>query len=521
MSRPLLLETSHWKEEILSYDPVGNIKGIVFEDLQGKQRHDYGYDDLSQLILENGHRYTYDSTYNLISKDNQPQLTNEINQLLHDGEIQYTYDLNGNLISDQTNTYSYDALNRLTIVKNNTESIEYTYDHLNRRLTKRKQNQIIRFFYTGQNEIGSVDKHGQSQEIKILGQGLLGDIGATSAIELQGKVYIPLHDHRGNIALLLDKESDTIFESYHYTAFGEEDSSEHPLNPWRFSSKRVDPETSFIYFGERYYSPKIRRWITRDPINFEGGINFYAYVENNPLTYCDPIGCFPWPTSDIDPVPVMLGGLQVVGGMAEATAATALMTAGGWTGVGPVLGGIMLAHSFDQMATGTKQMCSGTHVDTATKQLIEKTGVSPGIANTVDMAIGMGKSQVTKMTTNLVSKTAKSVASTSKTSAAIKLKPLTRRNFRENLSRYTNTRPDLSHDAHHVFPKEFKEQFARLGIDVHHPKYGAWWEKNAHRSTWYDYNKAWEIRLRDIKSKEEALELGRQMMNKENIKINF
>lgn len=521
MSRPLLLEASHWKEEILSYDPAGNIKGIVFEDLQGKQRHDYGYDDLSQLILENGHHYTYDSTYNLINKDNQPHLTNEINQLLHDGEVHYTYDLNGNLISDQTNTYSYDALNRLTIVKNNTEYIEYTYDHLNRRLTKRKQNQIIRFFYTGQNEIGSVDKHGQSQEIKILGQGLLGDIGATSAIELKGKVYIPLHDHRGNIALLLDKESATTFESYHYTAFGEEISSEQPLNPWRFSSKRVDPETSFVYFGERYYSPKIRRWITRDPINFEGGINFYAYVENNPLTYCDPIGCFALPTFDINPVSVLQGGLQVVGGLSEMAAGSILAATTGYTGVGLAGGLALVGHGFDNVITGTRQMCSDTNVDTATTQLLEKTGIPHGIATTIDSAIGMGRSQATKMTTNLVNKTAKSLASTSKTSAVTKLRSLTRRNFRENLSRLTNKRPGKGEEAHHVFPQKYEDEFNKAGIHINDPQYGAWWEKSAHRSNAYQYNEAWERHLKNPKSKEEILEIGKQMMNRENIKTNF
>jgi hypothetical protein len=40
----------------------------------------------------------------------------------------------------------------------------------------------------------------------------------------------------------------------------------------------------------RYYSPSTGRFITRDPIGYEGGVNVYAYTRNNPVMKADPSG---------------------------------------------------------------------------------------------------------------------------------------------------------------------------------------------------------------------------------------
>ena len=46
----------------------------------------------------------------------------------------------------------------------------------------------------------------------------------------------------------------------------------------------------FVHVGARYYSPTLGRFLQRDPIGIFGGLNVYAYVDNNPLTYIDPSG---------------------------------------------------------------------------------------------------------------------------------------------------------------------------------------------------------------------------------------
>nr|MBA2726855.1 RHS repeat-associated core domain-containing protein [Parachlamydiaceae bacterium] len=106
--------------------------------------------------------------------------------------------------------------------------------------------------------------------------------------------FVPIHDPFGNIVALLDTSGE-IVESYRYTAFGEMETFSTPTtvdNPWRFSSKRFDSETGFIYFGMRYYAPDVGRWITPDPAGFADGPNLYTYVHNHPLSQIDPDGQF-------------------------------------------------------------------------------------------------------------------------------------------------------------------------------------------------------------------------------------
>lgn len=59
----------------------------------------------------------------------------------------------------------------------------------------------------------------------------------------------------------------------------------------------ADPmtELGWLHVGERYYDPACGRFMMRDPIGIDGGINVYAYVENCPTDKVDPTGMHFWP----------------------------------------------------------------------------------------------------------------------------------------------------------------------------------------------------------------------------------
>ena len=109
-----------------------------------------------------------------------------------------------------------------------------------------------------------------------------------------GETYYYVTDGNKNVTALLDADGNRAAE-YIYHPFGTIYSKTGPmvdLNPFRFSSEYHDDETGLVYYNYRYYSPELGRWIKRDPIEEEGGVNLYAMVGNNPIMYNDLLGLY-------------------------------------------------------------------------------------------------------------------------------------------------------------------------------------------------------------------------------------
>ena len=61
---------------------------------------------------------------------------------------------------------------------------------------------------------------------------------------------------------------------------------------------QTDESTGMQLLGLRYYLPTLGRFLTQDPIGQAGGLNLYAYCDNNPLTRVDPDGMRPVTAAD-------------------------------------------------------------------------------------------------------------------------------------------------------------------------------------------------------------------------------
>jgi RHS repeat-associated protein len=63
-------------------------------------------------------------------------------------------------------------------------------------------------------------------------------------------------------------------------------------NDWEtlFGGYRYDVETGFYQVRYRYYHSSLGRWVSRDPIGEEGGLNLYRFVTNRPTVSVDALG---------------------------------------------------------------------------------------------------------------------------------------------------------------------------------------------------------------------------------------
>ena len=122
-----------------------------------------------------------------------------------------------------------------------------------------------------------------------------GGVGGLLATEVNGLWYFPLYDNNGNVTDYVSETGDVV-ASYTYDAFGRtiaKSGTMADIFPFRFSTKYYDAEIGLYYYGYRYYSPELGRWLTRDPIEEDGGDNLYAFCGNNGVARADSHGLSP------------------------------------------------------------------------------------------------------------------------------------------------------------------------------------------------------------------------------------
>ena len=85
-------------------------------------------------------------------------------------------------------------------------------------------------------------------------------------------------------------ETASVDTEYEYSPFGEvirSFGSYADANAFRFSTKYWDEETEFYYYGYRHYDSATGRWLSKDPIEEQGGLNLYAFVGNRAINFVD------------------------------------------------------------------------------------------------------------------------------------------------------------------------------------------------------------------------------------------
>ncbi|RLU10919.1 toxin, partial [Pseudomonas prosekii] len=117
-----------------------------------------------------------------------------------------------------------------------------------------------------------------------------GKPGAIDADQLR----YSLDDHLGSSLMELDQQARLISHEGYYpfggTAWLTADSAlQASYKTIRYSGKEMDV-TGLYYYGMRYYASWLQRWISADPAGDIDGLNLYAMVGNNPVTFLDVMG---------------------------------------------------------------------------------------------------------------------------------------------------------------------------------------------------------------------------------------
>lgn len=112
-------------------------------------------------------------------------------------------------------------------------------------------------------------------------------------------VFFELQDGLSSVDTIVDRETSEVVERRTSQAYGQ-DESEYRPDRWgafredqRYTGKTDDIDIGLVYFGYRYYSPALMRWISADPLTIHGlgsTSNPYAYVAGNPSNSADPTG---------------------------------------------------------------------------------------------------------------------------------------------------------------------------------------------------------------------------------------
>jgi len=202
------------------------------------------------------------------------------NELLQWDSGQLSYDANGNILSDGINSFGWDAHSQLATINGST----VRYDALGRRLANSAGKQ---FLYDGLNAVQELV--GSTAVSNRITGGLDEFFSRTDS----GVSYAPLTDALGS-TIALTNPAGSITTQYRYDPFGNTTvstlSGSPSANSFQYTGRENDGN-GLYYYRARYYSPRLGRFLSNDPLGFFGAeLSLYSYTGDSPVNFNDPYG---------------------------------------------------------------------------------------------------------------------------------------------------------------------------------------------------------------------------------------
>jgi RHS repeat-associated protein len=223
----------------------------------------------------------------------------------------YTYDAAGNLKSDGKFTYTYSDRGRMKSLKVGTNTVSYLFNALEQRVAKTGPASLVSsgaayYAYDEDSQLlGEYDAAGVPiYEIVYIGSTPVAVIkqtrtGSGTSLNVATTISFVYADHLDTVRLIVRSSDHAIVWRWDSAeAFGATGPNDDPnslgkfiFNP-RMPGQVFDAESGNFYNLNRDFSPPTGKYLQSDPIGLEGGINTYAYVGGNPLSYVDPKGLY-------------------------------------------------------------------------------------------------------------------------------------------------------------------------------------------------------------------------------------
>jgi RHS repeat-associated protein len=228
------------------------------------------------------------------------------------------HDHDGNLTADGRWEFGWDGENRLVDIRTRAQAhtngvprqrVRFDYDASGRVLERREfrweagtwtNNLTTRYLYDGWQCIAEFSGSGATRRTHVWGLDIsesrrgAGGLGGLLWLNTATNgTHVAAYDGNGSVLGLIGTTGQ-VTARYEYGPFGEllrmSGDALAADNPWRWGTKRVDPTTDLVHYEYRVYSPRLGRWLSRDPIGEAGGRNLYAFAGNDPVNSQDVLG---------------------------------------------------------------------------------------------------------------------------------------------------------------------------------------------------------------------------------------